>query len=112
VFLKKFRLLSRACKREFRMCQLVLRDPRTPRVAKFLLGLAVGYVLLPFDLIPDFIPVLGCLDDVVIVPGLVWLALKLTPDEIVAEYRQEACAAIGSGSLRSSVGTIVRSDRA
>lgn len=95
VFLKKLKLLGRTFKRELRVYQLVLRDPRTPRVAKLLLGLAVGYVLLPFDLIPDFIPVLGHLDDVVIVPGLVWLALKLIPAELVAECRRKIALDVG-----------------
>lgn len=95
MLLKKFRLLGRTFKRELRVYQLVLRDPRTPTVAKLLLGLAVGYVLLPFDLIPDFIPIIGHLDDVVIVPGLVWLALKLIPAEIVAEYRRQVTAIPG-----------------
>lgn len=93
--LKKFRLLSGTLKRELRVYQLVLRDPRTPTVAKLFLGLAVGYILLPFDLIPDFIPVIGHLDDVVIVPGLVWFALRLIPAEIVAECRQKVTAIPG-----------------
>jgi uncharacterized membrane protein YkvA (DUF1232 family) len=54
--------IHRTLKRELRTYQLVLRDPRTPRLARWLLGLALAYVLLPFDLIPDFIPVLGHLD--------------------------------------------------
>lgn len=95
LLLKKFKLLGKAFKRELWVYQLVLRDPRTPTVAKLLLGLAVGYVLLPFDLIPDFIPVIGHLDDVVIVPGLVFLALKLIPGEIVSEHRRKVVAAIG-----------------
>jgi uncharacterized membrane protein YkvA (DUF1232 family) len=75
-------------KRELHVYQLVLKDPRTPKLAKILLGLAVGYALLPFDLIPDFIPIIGHIDDVLIVPGLVFLALKLVPAEVVAECRQ------------------------
>jgi carbonic anhydrase len=64
-----------------------LRHPKTPWPAKAILWLAIGYLVMPFDLIPDFIPVLGQLDELVILPGLVYLALKLTPDEIVAECR-------------------------
>lgn len=53
--------------------------PQTPRLAKALLWLALAYLVLPFDLIPDFIPVIGQLDELVIIPLLLWLALKLTP---------------------------------
>ena len=66
------------------------RHPETPRLAKWLLGLAIGYVLMPFDLIPDFIPVLGQLDELVIVPGLIYLALRLIPDKIIADCRHAA----------------------
>lgn len=91
-------------KRELRVYQLVLKDPRTPRLAKILLGLAVGYALLPFDLIPDFIPVLGHLDDVVIVPGLIVLALKLIPAEVVLECRRQVTAASDEPSRLHSSG--------
>lgn len=57
-------------------------------MAKWLLWLAIAYLLLPFDLIPDFIPVLGQLDDVLIVPGLVYLALMMIPSDIIDECRQ------------------------
>ncbi len=69
------RAFTRQIKCEIAVYRLVLADARTPLPAKIVLGAAIGYLLLPFDLIPDFIPVLGQLDDVLIVPGLVWLAL-------------------------------------
>jgi uncharacterized membrane protein YkvA (DUF1232 family) len=74
-------------KTELAVYRLALKHPRTPLLAKLLLGLAVGYALMPFDLIPDFIPVLGHLDDLVIVPGLVILALKLIPRDVLNECR-------------------------
>ena len=79
--------LARAFKRELTVYRRVLADVRTPRAAKIFLGLAVGYLCMPFDLIPDFIPVLGHLDDAVIVPGLVYLALRFVPRGLVAEHR-------------------------
>jgi uncharacterized membrane protein YkvA (DUF1232 family) len=90
--LHRLKNIGRAFKRELRVYRLVLKDPRTPKSAKVLLGLAVGYTLLPFDLIPDFIPIIGHIDDVLIVPGLVFFALKLIPPEIVEECRQTAVA--------------------
>lgn len=75
-------------KRELGLYQHILKEPRTPKLAKFFLGAAIGYVLLPFDLIPDFIPVLGQLDDVIIVPLLFFLALKNIPKELLEEHRE------------------------
>ena len=77
-------------RREIRVYQLVLQDSRTPRIAKWLLGFAVAYLLMPFDIIPDFIPVLGQLDDLIIVPLLILLALKLAPKEVIADCRLRA----------------------
>ena len=57
--------------------------------------MAIGYLLLPFDLIPDFIPVIGQLDDLLIVPGLIYLALKMIPDEVMAECRRKVTEANG-----------------
>ncbi len=83
------REIARRLKTELAVYRLVLKHPQTPMLAKILLGLAVGYVLLPFDLIPDFIPLIGHLDELVIVPGLVYLALRLVPDNVMAECRQK-----------------------
>lgn len=77
-------------KRELMVYQLLLRDSRTPRAAKLLLAAAVAYALSPIDLIPDFIPVLGFVDDFIIVPGLVLLALKLVPTDVVRDCRMRA----------------------
>src|SRR6266480_4825929 len=84
---QKGRELAKSFKRELTVYRRVLADPRTPINAKVFLGLAVGYLCMPFDLIPDFIPVLGHLDDVVIVPALVYAALRLIPQDLVAEHR-------------------------
>ena len=75
-------------KREVKVYQRVLRDSRTPKTAKCLLGLAIGYLLLPFDIIPDFIPVIGHLDDLIVVPALVIIALKMIPKEVIADCRK------------------------
>jgi uncharacterized membrane protein YkvA (DUF1232 family) len=91
-FSQRTRILFETIKREIAVYQLVLRHPRTPWPARLLLGLAVAYLLSPIDLIPDPIPLLGQLDDVLIVPGLVTLALKLIPQEVVAECRQQVKA--------------------
>jgi uncharacterized membrane protein YkvA (DUF1232 family) len=85
---KHLRAIGKTLKHELAVYQLVLSDSRTPKLAKWLLGLAVGYALLPFDLIPDFIPVIGHLDDILIVPALVTLALKLIPAEVLADCRR------------------------
>jgi uncharacterized membrane protein YkvA (DUF1232 family) len=90
--LDRLKALGQSVKREVGVYRLVLRDKRTPWYAKALLGLAVGYVLMPFDLIPDFIPIIGHLDDVIIVPGLVFLALRLVPSNVVEECRRETGA--------------------
>lgn len=86
---ERFKDLAKHLKNEFDVYRLVAKHPDTPCLAKMCLGLAIGYLLLPFDLIPDFIPILGQLDDVVIIPLLVYIALKLTPDSIIASCRQQ-----------------------
>ncbi len=66
------------------------RDPRTPLLAKALAGAVAAYALSPIDLIPDFIPVLGLFDDLLILPAGIWLALRLVPPEVLLECRERA----------------------
>jgi len=89
IWIQKLKAITKQLKREFDVYRLVLKHPETPLLAKLLLGLAVGYLLLPFDLIPDFIPVLGQLDDVVIIPLLLWFALLFIPPAIIQHCREQ-----------------------
>jgi uncharacterized membrane protein YkvA (DUF1232 family) len=84
---------ARAIKRDAHALYVAARDPRMPWYARALAICVAGYALSPFDLIPDFVPVLGYLDDVIIVPLGVMLVIKLIPPEIVAEHRALAVAA-------------------
>lgn len=79
----KLKQIAARLKAEFKFYQRLQKHPQTPTLAKALLWLAIGYVLLPFDLIPDFLPVIGQLDELVVIPLLLYLALKLTPPEII-----------------------------
>jgi uncharacterized membrane protein YkvA (DUF1232 family) len=74
---------------------LAYRDPRTPWLAKAVTLLVVAYALSPIDLIPDFIPVLGYLDDLIIVPAGIALALKMIPTEVITNAREKAKQAKG-----------------
>jgi uncharacterized membrane protein YkvA (DUF1232 family) len=69
---------------------LAYRDPRTPWVAKVVAACVVGYAFSPIDLIPDFVPLLGYLDDLLLLPLGVALALKLIPEEVMADSRLRA----------------------
>ena len=84
---KRLTSIARQFKQELRVYRLVLKDKRTPWLAKVLLGAAIAYTLMPIDIIPDFIPILGHLDDLVIVPVLVVVGLKLIPKEVVDDAR-------------------------
>jgi uncharacterized membrane protein YkvA (DUF1232 family) len=79
-------------KRDVVALWLAARDPRTPWLAKMLAGLVAAYALSPIDLIPDFIPVLGLLDDLLIVPAGLWLAVRIVPPELMADFRAEAAS--------------------
>jgi len=81
---------ARALKRDVLALWLAARDPRVPWYAKLLAGLVAAYALSPIDLIPDFIPVLGYLDDLLIVPAGIWLSIRLIPPAVFAQLRAAA----------------------
>lgn len=76
-------------KKQIKFYQAVLKDPRTPKLSKFLLGLAVAYAVNPIDLIPDFIPVIGHFDDIIIIPALIFIAVKMIPKGLIQEHRSK-----------------------
>jgi len=83
-------------KSELAFYRCLIAHPRTPRLSRILLGAAIAYFLTPIDIIPDFIPVLGHLDDVLIIPGLIWLGLRLIPVEVSASCRLVSTSSIDS----------------
>ncbi|MBQ0072320.1 MAG: DUF1232 domain-containing protein [Spirochaetales bacterium] len=80
---------ARALKQDIPALFLALKDRRTPWYAKALAALAVGYALSPIDLIPDIIPVLGYLDDLLLLPLLAFLAIKSIPKDVLSECREK-----------------------
>jgi uncharacterized membrane protein YkvA (DUF1232 family) len=80
----------RSLKRQTVVLYFAIRDPRIPLIAKLLAGFVVAYALSPLDLIPDFIPVLGYVDDLIVVPLGIALCLRLVPEPVLAEARARA----------------------
>jgi uncharacterized membrane protein YkvA (DUF1232 family) len=88
--LAAWRAAARTLKREVYTLYYACRDPRVPWYAKAVAGVVVAYALSPIDLIPDFIPVLGYLDELVLVPLGVALVLKLIPADVLEDCRRRA----------------------
>ena len=88
--LEKLKSRARALKNEAFAVYLAAKDPRTPWYAKALIFFVVAHTFRPIDLIPDFIPVLGYLDDLIITPGGLWLAVRMIPPEVLEEARKTA----------------------
>lgn len=95
---------ARALTRDVAALWLAARDPRTPLTVKLIAGAVAAYALSPIDLIPDFIPVLGYLDDLLLVPAGIWLAVRLIPAALLEEFRSAATA---RERPRSPVGAVV-----
>jgi len=89
-YIEHWKKRAKDLKRETYALYLAYRDPRVPWYAKVVCACTVGYALSPIDLIPDFIPVIGYLDDLIIVPAGLALAIKLIPEEVMCECRCKA----------------------
>jgi uncharacterized membrane protein YkvA (DUF1232 family) len=98
---------ARRLKRDSHAVYLAARDPRVPWYAKLLAFAVAGYALSPIDLIPDFVPVIGYLDDLVIVPFGVWLVVSLIPGEVMVECRTRASEAKGRPISRGGMVAII-----
>ncbi len=88
--LEKWRLKAKALKKEIFALYYAYKDPRVPWYARLTAIIVVGYAFSPIDLIPDFIPVLGYLDDLILIPLGIALIIKLVPAEVLAECRERA----------------------
>ncbi len=90
--MEKLKQLALKFKKEVNVLAVVYRDPRTPWYARFFIAAILAYSLSPIDLIPDFIPVLGYVDDLILIPLGIFLAIKMIPGEIFAEAHQAVTA--------------------
>jgi uncharacterized membrane protein YkvA (DUF1232 family) len=105
--LSRFKRLAERLETETVALALAYRDPRTPWYAKLWTAFIVAHTLSPIDLIPDFIPVIGYLDDLIITPFGIWLALKMIPPEVMAEARERAAHVGGPGRRLGRWGAVV-----
>jgi uncharacterized membrane protein YkvA (DUF1232 family) len=92
--IERIKRWARALKRDAYAVYLAARNPATPWYVKVLAGVVAAYAFSPIDLIPDFIPVLGYLDDLILVPLGIWLVVSLIPEQAMAAYRAEANEAL------------------
>lgn len=107
--MQRLKTWARALKRDVMTLWFALKHPDTPWYARALAAVITAYALSPIDLIPDFIPVLGYLDDLIIVPAGVWLLLKIVPENVVVDSRAkfEKWLLEKKGKPRSYVGLSV-----
>ena len=103
----KFRDFARALKAEIAVLASAVRDPRTPLAAKVLGAIVVAYAVSPIDLIPDFIPVLGLLDDLILVPLGLWALSRMIPADVMAEHRARVASGTRLPANRTAAMVIV-----
>lgn len=94
---------ARSLKRDVIALWIAARDVRTPRLAKIVAGIVAAYALSPIDLIPDFVPVLGYLDDLILVPIGIRLVIRLIPGSLMDEFRAQAAHRLEAPRSRAGV---------
>ena len=105
--LSRLSQLAERLERETYALYLAYKDPRLPWYAKVFAAFVVAHTFSPIDTIPDFIPVLGYLDDLIITPLGIYLALKMIPTEVMIDARQRAALAKAEGKIRSRAGIAI-----
>jgi uncharacterized membrane protein YkvA (DUF1232 family) len=105
--LSHVKLWASGLKRDGHAIYLASRDPRVPWYAKALAIAVAGYALSPIDLIPDFIPIIGYLDELIILPLGIWLVVLLIPHEVMVEYRARANEAAERPTSRAGMVAII-----
>jgi len=105
--IKKLKAKAASLKKEAYALYVAARDPRLPWYAKAFLGLVLAYAFSPIDLIPDFIPVLGYLDDLILIPLGITLALKMIPAQVMLDAREQAEEALLHGKPISRAGAFI-----
>jgi len=98
--MKRLREWARQLKREIVALWFCARHPDTPFLAKVVAAAVVAYAFSPIDLVPDFIPILGYLDDLIILPAGIWLVLKLIPQPVLEQCREQATQWLARGRER------------
>jgi len=105
--INSWKIRAKRLKREIYAPYLACKDPRTPWYVRVFGALILGYALSPIDLIPDFIPVVGYLDDLVIVPAGIAFLIKMIPKEVLEECRAKAKSQLLSKSLNLAAAIII-----
>ncbi len=105
--LDRLKRWAAAARRDVLAVYLAARDPRVPLPAKLLAAATAAYALSPIDLIPDFIPVIGYLDDIILLPLAVMLVVRLIPDDVMADLRKQADRRLSQPRPRSLIAAVV-----
>jgi uncharacterized membrane protein YkvA (DUF1232 family) len=106
-FIEQWKQQAKKLKIEIYALYLAYRDPRVPVYARIFAGCVVGYAFSPIDLIPDFIPIIGYLDDLVLIPLGIRIALSMIPENVMSESREKAQEIIRQGKPVNRVAAVI-----